>query len=65
MPADTVRKLNAAVVEALQQPDVRARLARDAIVPRPLDVAAFHAFFKSEDAKWGALAREVMGTSKP
>jgi tripartite-type tricarboxylate transporter receptor subunit TctC len=64
LPTDIVRALNEEVRKALQAPDVRARLERDAIDPELLDPAAFLAFFKSENAKWGTLAKEVMGAAK-
>jgi tripartite-type tricarboxylate transporter receptor subunit TctC len=62
--ADIVRKLNAAVVEGLREPDARQRLARDAIDPPPYDVAAFAEFYRAENEKWGPLAREVIGVEK-
>jgi tripartite-type tricarboxylate transporter receptor subunit TctC len=64
LPADIVRALNDEVRKALQAPDVRARLTRDAIEPDLLDPAAFLAFFRSENAKWGPLAKEVIGSTK-
>jgi tripartite-type tricarboxylate transporter receptor subunit TctC len=60
--ADIVGKMNGAVVKGFQEPDARQRLARDAIDPEPMDPAAFAAFFKSENDKWGPLAKEVLGT---
>ena len=62
IPAEIVGRLNAEVVKAFQSPDVRARLAREGITPEPLDPAAFLEFFRAENAKWGALARDVIGT---
>jgi hypothetical protein len=59
-----VGKLNAAVVNAWQQPDTRQRLARDAIDAPPYDVAAFAEFYRAENEKWGRLAREVIGVEK-
>ena len=64
IPADIVRKINAAVVKGLQEPDVLRLLARDAIDPPPYDPAAFASFFRSENEKWGRLAKEVIGTQK-
>jgi tripartite-type tricarboxylate transporter receptor subunit TctC len=64
VPADIVGKLNAAVVNAWQQPDTRQRLARDAIDAPPYDVAAFAEFYRAENEKWGRLAREVIGVEK-
>jgi tripartite-type tricarboxylate transporter receptor subunit TctC len=64
LPADIVNRLNAAVVKGLHEPDTRARLAQEAIDPTPMDPAQFAAFFKAEDAKWGTLAKEVIGQHK-
>jgi tripartite-type tricarboxylate transporter receptor subunit TctC len=61
MPAEIVNKINAAVVKGFQDPDARQRLERDAIDAQPLNPAQFAAFFKSENAKWGPLAKEVLG----
>jgi tripartite-type tricarboxylate transporter receptor subunit TctC len=60
MPAEIVNKINAAVVKGFQDPDARQKLARDAIDAEPFDPAAFAAFYKSENAKWGPLAKEVL-----
>jgi tripartite-type tricarboxylate transporter receptor subunit TctC len=62
IPADIVAKMNTAVVKGFQEPDARARLARDAIDPEPMDPAAFTAFVNAENDKWGPLAREVLGS---
>jgi tripartite-type tricarboxylate transporter receptor subunit TctC len=62
LPADIVAKINATVLKGWQDADARARLARDAIDPEPMDPAAFLEFVKSENAKWGPLAKEVLGT---
>jgi tripartite-type tricarboxylate transporter receptor subunit TctC len=64
IPDDIVRKINAAVVAGLQEPDARRRLARDAIDPPPYDPAAFARFYQEENAKWGPLAKEIIGTEK-
>ena len=64
IPAEIVRKLNAAVVQAWQEPGTRHRLARDAIDPPAYDVAAFAEFYRAENEKWGALARQVIGVEK-
>jgi tripartite-type tricarboxylate transporter receptor subunit TctC len=64
MPPDVVRRLNEAVAKALNSPDARARLAKEAIEPRDMDPAAFAAFYRSENQKWGALAREVIGVQR-
>jgi tripartite-type tricarboxylate transporter receptor subunit TctC len=60
IPADIVNKINAVVVKGFKDPDAQQRLARDAIDPEPFDPAAFAAFYKSENDKWGPLAKEVL-----
>jgi tripartite-type tricarboxylate transporter receptor subunit TctC len=60
MPAEIVNKMNAIVIKGFQDADARQRLARDAIDPEPMDPTAFAAFYKSENAKWGPLAKEVL-----
>jgi tripartite-type tricarboxylate transporter receptor subunit TctC len=62
IPADIVNKVNAAVIKGFREPDARARLARDAIDPEPMSPAALLEYVKSENAKWGPLAKEVLGT---
>jgi tripartite-type tricarboxylate transporter receptor subunit TctC len=64
IPDGIVRKLNAAVVNGLQQPDARQILARDSIDPPRYDVAAFAAFYRAENEKWGRLARDIIGVNK-
>ncbi len=57
MPADMVNRINAEVIRALKQPDVRERLQRDGIDPEPLDPAAFAAFVKSEIGRWTPIIK--------
>jgi tripartite-type tricarboxylate transporter receptor subunit TctC len=52
LPPDIVARLNAEAIRALQQPEIRKRLQRDAIDPEPLDPAQFTAFIKAEVARW-------------
>src|SRR3954447_26147121 len=61
MPADIVNKINAVVVKGFQDADARQRLDRDAIITPAYNAAEFLAFLKSENAKWGPLAKEVLG----
>ena len=63
--ADIVNKVNATVLKSFQHPDARAILARDAIDPEPMSPAAFLEYYKSENAKWGPLAKAVLGTGNP
>ena len=57
MPPDLVRRINAAVVKGMQDPAVRARLARDAIEPEPLNAEQFTAFFRAEYERWTPIAQ--------
>ena len=44
----------------LEQPDVRKRMARDAIETRVMTSDEFTQFVASEIAKWAPIARQVM-----
>jgi tripartite-type tricarboxylate transporter receptor subunit TctC len=57
MPAAIVSRLNAEVVKALAQPDVQARLQREAIYTEPFTSTEFTAFFKREIERWAPLAK--------
>ena len=59
VPQSIVKKLNAAMVEGLQQPDVAARLAGDGSIPVGSSPTQFNAFIKSEIAKWKRLVKEA------
>ncbi|MEO7729155.1 MAG: tripartite tricarboxylate transporter substrate binding protein [Burkholderiales bacterium] len=54
-----VKKLNAAMVEGLKEPDVAARLAADGSTPVGSSPAQFNAHIKSEIAKWKRLVKEA------
>ena len=62
VPDEIVRKLNRAVIEALALPDVRKRLAQDAIVSEPMTPEEMTRFMASEIAKWGPIARRFVQT---
>jgi tripartite-type tricarboxylate transporter receptor subunit TctC len=64
IPEDIARRLNAAVVKGLHEPDARQALARDAIDPPSYDPAEFARFYAAENEKWGRLAKEVIGVTK-
>ncbi len=59
VPQPIVRKLNAAIVEALRQPDVATRLAADGSTPVASSPEQFNAHIKSEIAKWKKLVKEA------
>jgi tripartite-type tricarboxylate transporter receptor subunit TctC len=64
IPDNIVRRINEAVVKGMHEPDVRARLAREAIDPPSYDAAAFAEFFRKENEKWAPLARDYIGVEK-
>lgn len=57
LPADIVNRINAAVIKAWQQPDVKKLLEPDAIEAEPLSPAQFTAFVKAEAKRWTPFAR--------
>ncbi len=59
VPQPIVRKLNAAIVEALRQPEVATRLAADGSIPVGSSPAQFNAHIRAEIAKWKKLAKEA------
>lgn len=59
VPQSIVRKLNAAVVEAVNQPDVAARLAADGSIPVGSSPEQFNTYIRSEIAKWKRLVQEA------
>lgn len=59
MPRETVDKLNAAVAQALRQPDVAARLSTIGMAPMLMSPDQFKTLIADETAKWVRLAREA------
>ena len=59
VPQPIVGKLNAAIVEALKQPEVATRLAADGSIPVGSSPEQFNAHIKSEIAKWKKLVKEA------
>jgi tripartite-type tricarboxylate transporter receptor subunit TctC len=60
LPNDITQKLNGAVAKMLELPDVRKRLARDAIETRVMTSEEFTAFLAGEIARWAPIAKRVM-----
>ena len=60
MPADITRRLNQAVAQMLELPDVRRRMERDAIETRVMTSDEFTQFVASEIDKWAPIAKRVM-----
>jgi tripartite-type tricarboxylate transporter receptor subunit TctC len=59
VPSAIVRKIHAAVAEALKTPDVVQRLGADGSTPVGSSPEQFSAHIKSEIAKWRKLAQEA------
>jgi tripartite-type tricarboxylate transporter receptor subunit TctC len=57
LPADVTARLNKAFVEALNTPDVKARLATLMAEPSPTTPEAFAAFVRAEHAKYGPVVK--------
>ena len=58
-PRDIVNRLNAEVVKALAQPDVKKRLLESGIVAASSTPEAFTAYVKAETAKWAKVIRDA------
>jgi tripartite-type tricarboxylate transporter receptor subunit TctC len=54
-PAEIVAKLDAAIVTALQDPDVQARIHAMGAEPMPFSPAEFGRFIRSETEKWAKV----------
>jgi tripartite-type tricarboxylate transporter receptor subunit TctC len=57
LPKDIADKLSVAVSQALQQPEVRNRLAFFGLSPMPMGPEALRSFMQSEVPKWARLAK--------
>jgi tripartite-type tricarboxylate transporter receptor subunit TctC len=58
-PKEIVQKLNADLVKALSQPDVRNRLLQSGAEPMPSTPEEFGKFLKAEITKWGKLVKDA------
>ena len=58
MPAPIVKKLNDEINKALETPELRQRLAGEALEPMPMTPEAFGGFMKDDIARWAKLAQE-------
>lgn len=56
-PPDVVATLNRAVVQAMNQPETRQRIAAIGVEPMATSAQAFDGFFKAEVARWTAVAK--------
>jgi tripartite-type tricarboxylate transporter receptor subunit TctC len=57
LPADVVRRLNESQVAVLRDPDLRERLAVEAVEPMPMTPEQFGQFIRADIERWTALAR--------
>ena len=58
LPAGIVQKLSDAINKAIAIPELRARLASEALEPMPMTPVEFGKFIQAEITHWGTLARE-------
>lgn len=58
-PPEVVAALNRAIVQAMNQPDTRERIAAIGVEPMATTPEAFDAFFKAEVARWTAVAQNA------
>jgi tripartite-type tricarboxylate transporter receptor subunit TctC len=57
MPADIVKRLNETQVATLKLPEMREKLAIEAVEPMPMTPEQFGQFIKNENKRWTALAK--------
>ena len=57
-PQPIIAKLNAALVAALNDPEVRTRLHNSGTTPAPSTPEAFEKYLREEIARWGKVIRE-------
>jgi tripartite-type tricarboxylate transporter receptor subunit TctC len=57
MPADVVKRLNETQVTVLKDPDLREKLAGEAVEPWPMTPEQFGQYIRSEIQRWTALAQ--------
>jgi tripartite-type tricarboxylate transporter receptor subunit TctC len=61
LPADIVTRLNEAIVQAIDAPAVRARLAEEGIETERMSPAEFTRFVANEIARWTPIVKSVTG----
>ena len=57
MPPDVVKRLNDTQVAVLKAPDLREKLAGEAVEPWPMTPEQFGQYIRAEIARWTALAK--------
>jgi tripartite-type tricarboxylate transporter receptor subunit TctC len=58
MPADIVKQLNETLAQVLKQPELREKLAVEAVEPMPMTPEVFGQFIRRDIARWTAIAKE-------
>ena len=58
MPAEVVRRLNETLGSVLASPDMRDKLAAEALEPTPMGQQAFGDFIKADIARWTKVAKD-------
>jgi tripartite-type tricarboxylate transporter receptor subunit TctC len=58
MNPEVVRRLNDTLATVLSAPDMREKLAAEALAPTPMSPAVFSDFMKADIARWTRVARE-------
>jgi tripartite-type tricarboxylate transporter receptor subunit TctC len=58
-PPAVIRTLNAAIAKALQDPDIRPRLAQYDVEPRGSSAEEYGAFLRSELERWTRVIRNA------
>lgn len=58
LPAAVVKQLNDTLNTVLAAPDLRDKLAVEAVEPMPMDAEQFGQYIRADIARWTALARE-------
>jgi tripartite-type tricarboxylate transporter receptor subunit TctC len=57
-PAPVIAKFNAALVTALNEPELRTRLHNAGVTPAPSTPAEFEKYLREENARWGKVIRD-------
>jgi tripartite-type tricarboxylate transporter receptor subunit TctC len=60
LPPDMVARLNGAVVAAMERPQMRELIAREAVETKPMSPAEVTRFFQSEIDRWQPIVARVM-----
>jgi tripartite-type tricarboxylate transporter receptor subunit TctC len=58
MPADVVKRLNDEINKAIATPELRQRLAGEALDPMPMTPAEFGKYMEADIQRWAKLAKE-------